>query len=215
MEEPRLNLVEQRLVAAVKAGGELDLSQCPEQERTLRASVLYYILHDSAVAKPGAGVRLRGAVIEGDLDLSQVKTSMTVELANCQVTRICLAGASLSRFSLRTDVTRSRWVKEARALRDTIGKEPAFITALLFGFVVLKVIWIARGDIPTALGVFDSAGLATVIAGGLLSAFPLISAVMLGFATFELGRGWPFGKACLLERTGLLFALFCAMSLPW
>lgn len=92
MEGTGLNPVEQQLVAAVKAGDELDLSTCPKGERTLRASVLRDILRDHAVAEPGAGVRLRSAVIEGDLDLSQVETTMTLELTNCQVTRICLGG---------------------------------------------------------------------------------------------------------------------------
>jgi hypothetical protein len=85
MEENVPNPVEQQLVAAVKAGNELDLSTLPEGERTLQASVLRDILRDHAVAAPGAGVRLRGAVIEGDLDLSQVKTSMTLELTDCRI----------------------------------------------------------------------------------------------------------------------------------
>jgi hypothetical protein len=65
-----------------------------------------------------------------------------------------------------------------------------FIIVLAFVFVVIKVIWIARGDIPTALGVFNSAGPATVIAGGLLSALPLISAIALGLAVFEITKSW-------------------------
>lgn len=72
-------------------------------------------------------------------------------------------------------------------MSDRIGMWQ-FITVLAFGFVVLKVIWIARGDIPTALGVFNSAGLATVIVGGLLSALPLISAIALGLAVFNITK---------------------------
>ena len=215
------NPVKQQLVAAVKAGQELDLSGCPEH--TLPASDLRDILCDHSVAEPGARVRLRGAVIEGDLDLSQVKTSMTLNLINCQLTKICLGGASLPRFTLRSDRGRSRWLQEIRVLRSLIGKEPALITALLFSFVVIKVIWIARGDIPTALGVFDSAGLATVIAGGLLSAFPLISAVVLGIAAFELSRTVSFTKNSPIIRApdkslwviGLAAAVGCFFLTPW
>jgi hypothetical protein len=209
------NPVKQQLVTAVKAGQELDLSGCPE--RTLPASDLRDILSDHSVAEPSACVRLRGAIIEGDLDLSQVTTSMSLNLINCQLTRICLGGTSLPRFTFGSDPERSRWLQGIRALRG-LGKEPALITALLFGFVVIKVIWIARGDIPTALGVFDSAGLATVIAGGLLSALPVISAVVLGIAVFELSGGRPFTKRAPDKSfwvIGLAAAVGCFFLTPW
>ncbi len=53
---------------AVKAADEVDLSECPERERTLRASVLRKIMlsHVGDEQSPG-GVRLRSAVIDGDL----------------------------------------------------------------------------------------------------------------------------------------------------
>jgi hypothetical protein len=215
------NSVKQQLVAAVKAGQELDLSGCTE--RTLSASDLRDLLSDRSVAEPGARVRLRCAVIEGDLDLSQIKTSMTLNLIDCQLTKICLGGASLPRFTLRSDPGKSRWLQEARVLRGLMGKEPALITALLFSFVVIKVIWIARGDIPTALGVFDSAGLATVIAGGLLSVFPLISAVVLGIAVFELSRSVSFTKTFPFISApdksfwviGLAATVGCFFLTPW
>jgi hypothetical protein len=101
--------------------------------------------------------------------------------------------------------------------------QPAFITALLFGFVVIKVVWIARGDIPTALGVFNSAGLAAVIAGGLLSALPVISAVVLGLAAFDLVSSQPFRRAFPFVRlcdksvwvTGLAATVGCFFLTPW
>jgi hypothetical protein len=96
-----------------------------------------------------------------------------------------------------------------------------FITILAFAFVVIKVIWIARGDIPTALGVFNSAGLATVIAGGLLSALPLISAAALGLAMFEIIKSWllayragsqPAGRRGRIRRA---LGAFPRDILPW
>jgi lactoylglutathione lyase len=114
---------------------------------------------------------------------------------------------------------RSRWLQEIRGLRGLIRKEPALITALLFSFVVIKVIWIARGDIPTALGVFDSTGLATVIAGGLLSAFPLISVLALGIATFEIGRslraGCAFPRDKFVVVIGSAATVGCFFLTPW
>jgi len=177
---------ELRLVAAVKAGEEVDLSACPERERTLRASVLREILlsHVGDEQSPG-GVRLRGAVIDGDLDLSDVPEAVTVDLTSCQVSRICLHGANPPPVAGKRDAKRPGWLRVVSRLSDRIGMWQ-FITVLAFGFVVIKVIWIARGDIPTALGVFNSTGLPTVIAGGLLSALPLISAAALGLAAFEI-----------------------------
>jgi hypothetical protein len=66
-----------------------------------------------------------------------------------------------------------------------ILKQPA-LTLILFTFLVAKVVWVARGDVTTALGVYESAGLTTVIVGGLLSAMPLVAAGVLGIAIFGL-----------------------------
>jgi len=159
---------ELRSVAAVKAGEEVDFSGCPERERTLRSNVLREILLSYVGDKqsPG-GVRIRGAVIDGDLDLSDVPEAVTVDLTGCQVTRICLHGANPSPIADKRDAKRPGWPGVVYRLSERIGMWQ-FITILAFAFVVIKVIWIARGDIPTALGVFNSAGLVTIIAGGLL-----------------------------------------------
>src|SRR6266568_3646980 len=123
MEGTRLNPVEQRLVAAVKAGNELDLSTCPERERTLRADVLCKILLGRVGDEPGAGgVRLRGAVIEGDLDLSDVPATVTVDLTNCQVTRICFGGASPPPIAHKTGTERPGWLEAVDGLPGRIGK---------------------------------------------------------------------------------------------
>jgi hypothetical protein len=207
------NPLKRQLIAAVKAGQELDLSTYPEPGRTLLASDLLDILRNRSAVTPSAHVRLRSVVIEGDLDLSQVDTGLTLTLTNCQRTNMQQGDGRVPRFTVRADSGRSRWLQGARALRGLIGKEPALITALLFSFVVIKVIWIARGDIPTALGIFDRAGLATVIAGGLLSAFPLIPAIIFGIAMFELGRSLLHDKFALM--IGCAAAVGGFFLTPW
>ena len=144
------------MATAVKAGNEVDLSPCPERERTLRASVLREILlsHVGDEQSPG-GIQLRGAVIDGDLDLRDVPEAMMVDLTDCQVTRIRLHGANPPPIAGKSDPKRPGWLRVASRWSDRIGTWQS-ITVLAFGFVVVKVIWIARGDIPTALGVFDS-----------------------------------------------------------
>lgn len=93
MERADMNPAELRLVTAVKAGKEADLSAYPWRERTLRAGVLHEILLSRVKDEPSPRrIQLRGAIIEGDLDLSDVPATVIVDLANCQATRICLHG---------------------------------------------------------------------------------------------------------------------------
>jgi hypothetical protein len=202
MEGTGMRPAELRLAAAVKAGEEVDLSAYPEHERTLRASVLREIMlsHVEDEQSP-AGIRLRGAVIDGDLDLSDVRKAVAVDLISCQVSRICLHSANLPPIAGSKDARIAGRLRVVSRLPDRIGIWQ-FITVLAFAFVVIKVIWIARGDIPTALGVFNSAGIATVIAGGLLSALPLISAIALGLAVFENIKSWLSSDRVPLQPAG-------------
>jgi hypothetical protein len=218
MEGTEMRPAELRLAAAVKAGDEVDLSACPERERTLRASVLREILlsHAGDEQDPG-GVRLRGAIIDGDLDLSDIPAAVTVDLTNCLVTRICLQGAN-PLIAGKSDAKRLGWLGAVSGLSDRIGTWQ-FITVLAFGFVVIKVIWIARADIPTALGIFNSAGLATVIVGGVLSALPLLSAIALGLAVFAIVQSWLLVGELPRDRfawVGLpAAAMACFFLTPW
>jgi hypothetical protein len=219
MKETMLNAAERRLVAAVRAGDELDLSASPEEERTLRASVLREILLGGVRGEPGqSGLRLRGAVVEGDLDLSDVPASMTLDLTKCQVARICRRDANPVPIAGKSDAPGRGWPREVSSLPGRISMGQ-YLTALLFAFVVIKVVWIARGDIPTALGVFDSAGLATVIVGGLLSTLPLISAVALGWAAFQISRHRSSDRKFLHDTSAWLWlsaaAGACFFLTPW
>jgi hypothetical protein len=82
----------------------------------------------------------------------------------------------------------NRWRHLLGLLDKAIGDPKWRITVALAGFVLIKVIWIARGNIQTALAIFNSAGIVTVITGGLLSAFPLVSSLALAFVIFVLIR---------------------------
>ena len=207
MERTERNDAERQLAAAAKAGKEADLRDCPEEGRTLRADVLHEILVSRICDEPSARrVRLRGAIIEGDLDLSDVPAAVTVDLVDCEATRICLHVKRPGRL----------WALSRPPGGIGTGQ---YITALAFSYVIIKVIWIARGDIPTALGVFNSAGLATVIVGGLLSALPVISATALGWAVFQISRCWlrqgKFPRApypwIVLSAAGIA----CFFLTPW
>lgn len=87
------------------------------------------------------------------------------------------------------------WRNAVDALNKAIGDRKWLITVVLFGFILIKVIVIARGNIQTALAVFNSAGTATVIVGGILSAFPLVAAIVFGLVIFRLARTFPLKRA--------------------
>lgn len=55
-------------------------------------------------------------------------------------------------------------------------------TAAIAGYLVIKVLVIAKGDVPTALAVLRTAGLASAIEGSLLSAVGIVAAAFLAFA---------------------------------
>jgi hypothetical protein len=58
-------------------------------------------------------------------------------------------------------------------------------TLIAAGFVVLKGYVIARGDLATALGILQYAGLATVVTAGLLSSLPILTAAMLAYTVIH------------------------------
>jgi hypothetical protein len=63
-------------------------------------------------------------------------------------------------------------------------------TLILAAFLVAKGYVIARGNLATALGILQYAGLASVVIAGLLSSLPILTALMLGWIIFRMVRGW-------------------------
>jgi hypothetical protein len=96
-------------------------------------------------------------------------------------------------------------------------KVNAFAGILLAaGFVVLKCYTIARGDLTTALGILQYAGLATVVIAGLLSSLPILAAAMLAYAVIQMieslsARGRRARSAVVVLGTFVLAAVFT----PW
>jgi hypothetical protein len=63
-------------------------------------------------------------------------------------------------------------------------------TLILAAFLVVKGYVIARGNLDTALGILQYAGLTSAIVAGLLSSLPILTALMLGWTVFRTVRGW-------------------------
>jgi hypothetical protein len=59
-------------------------------------------------------------------------------------------------------------------------------TLFLGVFLVVKGYVIAKGDLSTALGILQYAGLASVVIAGLLSALPILFAAMLAFTVYRM-----------------------------
>jgi len=64
-------------------------------------------------------------------------------------------------------------------------------TLIVAAFLVAKGYVIAKGDLTTALGILQYAGVASVVVSGLLSSLPILTASLLGWMVFQITRG-PF-----------------------
>ena len=87
-------------------------------------------------------------------------------------------------------------------------------TLLLAVFLVVKGYVLAKGDLSTALGILQYAGLVSVVIAGLLSSLPILAAAMLAYTVHRAIRPLraPAGKlvAVLLGATAL-----SAVFTPW
>lgn len=91
--------VEEQLVAAVGRGDELDLRGADEQ--VVRAAVLRELLVGPAGSVDARGLRLRGARVDGQLDLDGLRTPVRLRLRACLLPDgIRLRGASLPLLDL-------------------------------------------------------------------------------------------------------------------
>jgi hypothetical protein len=54
----------------------------------------------------------------------------------------------------------------------------------LFGFLILKVLLVARGDLLTSLAVVNSAGIVAVVVGVILSAMPILAALSMAYVIY-------------------------------
>jgi hypothetical protein len=110
----RLTNVERRLVRCVQAGTELDLTDAGpgkgedekgwEADRTVRAVVIRDIIRGRLASDPDPlGLRLRGAKIEGTLDLRQVAGELPLNPESCFLP----SGANLASARLSSVILRS------------------------------------------------------------------------------------------------------------
>lgn len=89
-------------------------------------------------------------------------------------------------------------------------------TLILAAFLVAKGYVIARGNLATALGILQYAGLTSVVIAGLLSSLPILTALMLGWIIFRTVRSWFPGfhpesrkaLACVLLGSFVLSVFF-------
>jgi hypothetical protein len=96
-------------------------------------------------------------------------------------------------------------------------KANAFAGILLAaGFVVLKGYVIARGDLATALGILQYAGLTTVVTAGLLSSLPILAAAMLAYTIIEMtGAHASPGDTWRLYSVAFGTFVLAAFFTPW
>jgi hypothetical protein len=108
----------------------------------------------------------------------------------------------------------ARWadaVKPLPAVLNRLEKHALTVTILLFAFLALKAIVMSRGDIPTALGIFQTTSPAVTVIGALLSALPLAAVAVL------VVIGYRAAKEASSEGYALAVAaaLVCFFVTPW
>jgi hypothetical protein len=112
-------------------------------------------------------------------------TTLERELPNSSVLRVerLLSGSARS--------TTLRWqlaFAPVQRFLKWFDVGPFVITGALFVFLGIKVLFVSRGDLTTAVGLLHTAGPAAVVVGGLLSAFPLVIALLLVVTTAWLSQ---------------------------
>ena len=114
---------------------------------------------------------------------------------------------------------RQRWLDALQPLPAILNwyKANAFAGILLAaGFVVLKAYVIARGDLATALGILQYAGLTTVVTAGLLSSLPILAAAMLAYTIVKMtGAHAAPGRTRQLGWVTLAAFVLAATFTPW
>jgi hypothetical protein len=74
----------------------------------------------------------------------------------------------------------------AKDVAEWCKKYTLGVTIGLFAFLALKTLVMAKGDVPTALAILQSAPLTLVVVGALLSAFPLVVLVFNAWVSFYI-----------------------------
>ena len=163
----QLNTAENQLIARAKVGEELDLAGISDAEgKKIRASDIYELAIESdSNARPvhAKGIMLRGAIIQGSLDLTAAKVLKPIELANCTFEeKIVLRYAKTS--SLKFDGSFVRGI-DAEGLRvdGSLYLSNGFISK---GEVGLRGVDI-KGDLDAKGGRFINPGGNAIDADGL------------------------------------------------
>jgi hypothetical protein len=108
---------------------------------------------------------------------------------------------------------------DPRALIKQMMGSETFQTTLLAGsFLIIKVLLATHGDVMTALAVVRASGVLAVIVGAILSALPIIAAVVLVVIFYGLGCGvWgkPAFKDPLKLSCGVIVLFACFLLTPW
>lgn len=108
----------------------------------------------------------------------------------------------------------SRWsgaIKPLPAILKQLEARKLTLTILLFAFLILKVLVPAKGDIPTALAIFQTTSLAVTVIGALLSALPLVAVAVLVLIGYRAARNASLEGYALAAAA----ALVCFFVTPW
>jgi hypothetical protein len=105
-----------------------------------------------------------------------------------------------------------------RAAVEWMQGADGFQVSLIAGtFLIVKVLMVAKGDVMTALAVVRASGTVAVIVGAILSALPIIAAVVLVVVLYGVGCGaWRWrGLRLVTALCWFIVLVACVLLTPW
>jgi hypothetical protein len=102
-----------------------------------------------------------------------------------------------------------------RLIDDSLNAQKFQGTLLVFAFVVLRVLLVAKTDVLTAVAIINGSGIVAVVVGTVLSALPILTAGLFVVIVYRVAAGtWKFETSLGIVALGLA-ALAVVLSTPW
>jgi len=104
----------------------------------------------------------------------------------------------------------------AQGVRGLLSDKTTITTLALFGFVIIRVLIVARGDVPVALAIVTGVGIATVVVNMIIGSLPFMVAIGITPLLIYLMLGKPdVWRQVLAEATVLILVIILFLTATW
>jgi hypothetical protein len=102
-----------------------------------------------------------------------------------------------------------------RLIDDSLNAQKFQGTLLVFAFVVLRVLLVAKADVLTALAIINASGIVAVVVGTVLSGLAILTTCLFVIVVYRVAAGtWKFQTSLSIVALGLS-GLAVVLSAPW